>query len=190
MKKIMAVSLLLAFVLLGYVWQKNNKQDENNKTIESGRIFDFERPVERVDISGIVKTIVGNEITVLKIEKRAFTEDNNIGEYDENIDNQKEQRPVPGSGGGMGMGMGMGMGSTQLNTETNDVDIAARLEMLKNISTGEEKIIIPIGIKMLKNENGEMVEATLSDIIQDKMLMVWIDANITEKNIANFVIIN
>ena len=104
----------------------------------------------------------------------------------EDIDDEKEKRPSSGAGGGMGMGMGMG--GTQLNTTDDDVD--ARLEMLKSMSTGEEKIIIPVGIKILKNEDGVMVEATLNDIVKDKMLLVWTDKDITDKNIANFVIIN
>ncbi|MCK5413172.1 MAG: hypothetical protein KAI57_02235 [Candidatus Pacebacteria bacterium] len=186
MKKVIIIGFLAVFILFVYVWQNSNKQNEDNKTIESGRIFNFERPEERVDISGIVKTIIGNEVTVLKIEKRAFDENENIEEGDGNIDNQKEQRPASRTGGGMGMGMG----GAQLNTETSDVDIAARLEMLKGMSTGEEKIIIPVGIKMLKNEDGKMIEATLDDITRDKMLMIWTDENITERNVANFVVIN
>ena len=62
------------------------------------------------------------------------------------------------------------------------------------MSAGEEKIIIPVGIKMLKKDNEKedekMVEATLDDISRDKMLMIWIDKDITDKNVANFVIIN
>ncbi|MCK4919078.1 MAG: hypothetical protein KAS01_01695 [Candidatus Pacebacteria bacterium] len=188
MKKIIIIGFLATFILFGYVWQNSNRQNENNKISGNNRFADFERPEEKVDISGIVKTVIGNEVTVLKIERRAFAENNNTEEGDENIDNQKEQRPASGTGGGMGMGMGMG--GAQLNTETNDVDIAARLEILKSMSTEEEKVIIPVGVKMLKNENGEMIEATLNDITKDKMLMIWIDVSITEKNVANFVIIN
>ena len=189
MKKVIAIiSLLFVSVLLGYLWQNSNKQNENNQTSENSRFAGFEKPEEKANLSGIVKTIIGNEVTILEIERQMSGENNELGESEsaEDIDDEKEKRPSSGAGGGMGMGMGMG--GTQLNTTDDDVD--ARLEMLKSMSTGEEKIIIPVGIKILKNEDGVMVEATLNDIVKDKMLLVWTDKDITDKNIANFVIIN
>ena len=188
-KVIVIISLLLVFVLLGYIWQNSNKQDGNNKISENNRFAGFERPEEKPNISGIVKTITGNEVTILKIERQMSGENNNEnsniekGESDEEKDDEREQKLVPGSGGGMGMGMG-----SRSNIETEDTD--ERLEMLKSMSTGEEKIVIPVGIKILKNEDGEMIEATLNDIIRDKMLVIWTDTDITDKNVANFVIIN
>ena len=180
MKKSIVISLLLIFVLvlLGYTWQNNNRQSEDNKISEKNRVFDFERPEEKADISGIVKTIIGNEVTVLKIERQTFDENKNI-EKDKD-DNDTKRRPASGMGGGMGMG-------SRLNTGDEDSD--ERLEMLKSLSTGDEKIIIPVGIKMLKNDNGKMIEATLDDVTKDKMLTIWIDKNITNKNIAYFVVI-
>ena len=179
---------MFVFVLLGYLWQNSNKQDVNNKAFENNRFSGFERPEEKAAISGIVKTVIGNEVTVLKIERQMSGENNNIeeSEIDKDIDSEKEQRPASGMGGGMGMGMG----GTRSTTETDSEDIDARLEMLKSMSTGEEKIIIPVGIKILKNEDGEMIEATLNDIVKDKMLLVWTDEDITDKNVANFVVIN
>ncbi|MCK5085696.1 hypothetical protein KAK05_03225 [Candidatus Parcubacteria bacterium] len=180
-KNIIIISLLVVFVLLGYIWQNSNKQDENNNILKRDGVLDFERPEEKADISGIVKTIIGNEVTILKIERPEISRDEN----DENIDAEKdrsEQEQRSGFGGGMGMGMG-----SRLNTE--DEDNEARLEMLKNMSTGEEKITIPIGIKMLKSANGEATIATLDDITKDQMLMIWIDEAIADKNIAIFVMI-
>ena len=77
------------------------------------------------------------------------------------------------------------------------------------MSTGEEKIIIPVGIKMMKSSSNastgkrEMVEATLADITTDKTLMIWLNANIaasttatgtstatSDRKIADFVLIN
>ena len=186
-KNIIIISLLVVFVLLGYIWQNSNKQDENNNILKRDGVLDFERPEEKPNISGIVKTIIGNEITILKIERPGIssTEDN------ENVDAKKdesEREQELRTGGGMGMGMGGGMGG-RLNTGTEDEESAERLEMLKSMSTGEEKITVPIGIKMLKSANGEATIATLDDITKDQMLMIWIDEAITDKNIATFVMI-
>jgi hypothetical protein len=71
---------------------------------------------------------------------------------------------------------------------------ATMLAELKKISTGEEKVIIPVGIKMLKSSaNGtkrEMVEANLSDITNDKMITIWLNQSVTDKKVAEFVLIN
>jgi hypothetical protein len=73
---------------------------------------------------------------------------------------------------------------------------ATMLEELKKLSTGEEKIMIPVGIQMLKAEvntetkKREMVEATLSDINADKMITVWLNAAVTDKKVAEFILIN
>ena len=186
MKKVIIIGLVFVFVfaLLGYVWQ-NNKQTENNNISKKDGVTVFERPEEKANISGIVKTIIGNEITILKIERPGISEN----EDNENVDakkDQSEKEQESRTGGGMGMGGGMG---GRLNAGTEDEESAARLEMLKSMSTGEEKITIPIGIKMLKSANGEATIATLDDITKDQMLMIWIDEAITEKNIATFVMI-
>lgn len=186
MKKVIAISLLLIFVLAGCAGQDNNKQDNINKASKR-KILDFERPEERPNISGIVKTIIGNEVTILKIERPDMSGENH-GE-DENVEErgaERIQRPTSGFGGGMGGGGGMhgGTGTSGMG------NVSGRLEILKEMSTGEEKVIIPVGIKMLKNEDKKMVEATLEDVTNDKMLMIWTDATIVDRNIANFVIIN
>ncbi len=187
MRKVIIISLLVVFVLSGYfIWQSSSGQNENNKISGKYRIPDFERPEEEPNISGIVKTIIGNEITILKIERAPkFKEENDENkdieksEDDKKEESAKEQRPASGFGGGMGMG-------EKLNAGTADDE---KLAMLKSMSVGEEKITIPIGIKMLKSEDGEMVDAALDDIIKDQMLIIWTDKAILDKNIANFVII-
>ena len=182
-KVVIVVGILLVFASLGYfVWQNNNNQNENNKTSEKQGITEFERPEEKANISGIVKTIVGNEVTILKIERPEVSNESE----NENTDPEKdESEKKTGSGGGMGMGGGMG----QLNTGTNDEEDDERIERLKSMSVGEEKVTIPVGIKMLKSNDGEAVVATLDDIKKDQMLMIWTDKDITDKNIATFVMI-
>ncbi len=188
MKKVIIICIVFVFALLGYVWQ-NNKQTESNNISKKDGVSSFERPEEKADISGIVKTIVGNEATILKIERPGISENVDNGNVDtKNDESETEQESRPDGGMGMGMGMGGGMGG-RLNTGTEDEESAERLEMLKSMSTGEERIIIPVGIKMLKSDDGEATIATLDNITKDQMLMIWIDKTITDKNIATFVMI-
>ncbi|MCD4705849.1 hypothetical protein K8R61_02085 [bacterium] len=183
MKKIITISLLFVFVLTGCVGQNSDQQDENNSISKRGTTAGFERPEEKPNISGIVKTIVGNEVTILKIERPEISNDNNGENIDpKKDDSEREQRS--GTGGRMGM-----VGSMGSRINTGDEDSDERIEMLKNMSTGEEKVTIPVGIKMLKSDDGEAVIATLNNITKDQMLMIWIDKTITDRNIATFVMI-
>jgi len=175
MQKILVVSLMLVLTLSGCAEQNKNKQTENSGAPTNRRVVDFERPESKADTSGIVKTIIGNEITILKIEKPERSGNENA----ENIDDGKK----PASGTRSGMGMGGRMKTISSNEDD-------RLEMLKKMSVGEEKVIIPVGIRMLKREDDKMVEATLSDISSNKMLTIWLDKKITDRKIANFVVIN
>lgn len=173
MKKILMISLSFIFIFTLSGCSIQNDQNKNSNTSEKLGMLDFERPEEPPAFSGIVKTIIGNEVTILKIERP------NRDENAERVNDEKtEQKKTSGMGRGMGMGTGMVSG-----------DNSERLEMLKNMSAGEEKVIIPVGIKMLKNEDKKMVSATLDDISKDKMLTIWINGDIEDRNIASFVII-
>ncbi|MCK5466247.1 hypothetical protein KAI56_01980 [Candidatus Parcubacteria bacterium] len=184
-KVIIAVGALLVLSLAGYfVWQ-NDKQDKDNSISKRDGVSNFERPEEKAAIAGIVKTIIGNEVTILKIERPEISNDNDSEDIDPKKDESENEQK---SGSDRGMGMGGGIGS-RMNTETGDKDSDERLEMLKSMSTGEEKVTIPVGIKMLKSDDGEAIVATLDDITKDQMLMIWIDKTITDKNIATFVMI-
>ena len=178
MKKIIIISLLLVFVLAGCVGQNDNKQDESEKIFKKSEVADFKRPEERANISGIVKNIIGNEVTILKIKRPE------IFNHNENPKKDESEKKI-GSSRGMGIRGGMGQLNTGASGEEND----ERLERLKSMSVGEEKVIIPVGIKMFKSNNGEAIMATLDDIKKDQMLMIWTNKDITDKNIATFVMI-
>lgn len=179
MKKYIIINFLFAFILI-LVGCDINKQNENDEMSQKQDNSNFERPEKNPNISGIVKTIIGNEITILKIEKPEISNSNEDADSEKD-ESEKEEKL--GSGGRMGMGGGMG---SRVNT---DEESDERIERLKSMSTGEEKVIIPIGIKMLKSNDGEAIAATLSDITKDQMLMIWIDESIADKNIATFVMI-
>lgn len=160
---------------------------------------DFGQPDRAPDIRGLVKSIVGNEVTVLKLDMGArtasSTPDNKSGES--------------GAGSTTGAAAKLSLGGTSPRTERmggfggpggpGEQDSETRAQMLaklKEMSTGEEKIIIPVGIKMMKPSSDastgkrEMVEATLADVTSDKNITVWLNSSISDKKVADFVLIN
>ena len=69
------------------------------------------------------------------------------------------------------------------------------LERMKEMAASEETVLIPVGIQMLKpdseseSEKLTMVEASLADIKKDTMLQIWLDENISDREVAKFVLI-
>lgn len=196
-------------------------QQENGNQPGRMRQPDFGQPDRQPDIRGIVKSIVGNEVAVLKIDMPGRNASSTPGGMERNNANANgEVAPsvsltgragTRGAGAGSGAGMMMGTGGPggpdgpggpgEQTGETR----AQMLAKLKELSTGEEKIIIPVGIRMLKmdtsNNKKTMVEATLADITADKNITVWTVAispettastteNIVTRKIAEFVLIN
>lgn len=179
----------------------NSQEDGSNSNRDNARagrrMPDFGQPQRQPDIRGLVKSIVGNEATVLKIDmgQRQASSTPEMGTSTKegaalsfgNPNSPGGRMPAGGPGGPGGFG---GPGE---QTENSRVKM---LEELKKISTGEEKIILPVGIQMLKSSRNdetkkmEMVEASLSDITADKTVTIWLNAQITDKKVAEFVLIN
>lgn len=178
MKKSIVFGLLFIFILAGCAKQSGGEENKDSAIIagkDGGRLIDFEKPEERPDVSGIVKTIVGNEVTILKINRPGESGDKS----GDGIETGTKEASSRFGSGAMGMGGRMKMLS-------GDDEV---LEALKRMSSGEEKIIIPVGIKMLKNDGEEIVEANLSDIKKDSILTVWNNKDISDRNVAVFVLI-
>lgn len=166
----------------------------------NGRMPDFGQPERVADLRGVVTTVVGNEVTVLKIalnqERRASSTESNTGSstseapalsLNGSVNNIRGSQGNFGGPGGPGGGPGQGDPSA-----TNRTTMLANL---KAMSTGQEKIIIPVGIKMMKSEidatgKRTMIEASLTDVIADKMITVWLNTSVTDKKIADFILIN
>lgn len=191
MKKIIFVAFIFLFTsfLLTGCANKKNELSQNINLDNNLRRPDFGQPDREPDLRGLVKSIVGNEITILKIDRGQGGERLNY----EDAEKKETTSPVSlgGSTGRMpGMGGGPG-GGMRLSGDAADQE--AILERMKEMSTGEEKVLIPVGIQMLKpgaSEPGsEPVEASLADIKTDKMIQIWFDENTGERKIANFVMI-
>ncbi|MFA5184186.1 MAG: hypothetical protein WC456_01520 [Patescibacteria group bacterium] len=154
---------------------------------------DFGQPDRPADIRGIVKSIVGNEVTILKVDPAGRASSTPAASPEKNASGPAAVS-LSGANAPSGMAVGRGLGGGPGGVQTE----GARAEMLaklKEMSTGEEKVLIPVGIKMIKpsaasNGRGEMIEATLVDVAADKMLTIWLDASTGDRKVADFVLIN
>ena len=197
MKKVLYL-LMFFVVIFGLSACDKNQVSQDKDVAFENREFrrpDFGQPERNADISGLIKSIIGNEVTILKIERPERNEGEENGIPDKNGSDEKDTEKASTQGfGGMSGGM-RGMGGGMRSSGSLDTDAqAAMLEKMKVMSTGEEKVLIPVGIKMLKPDienmgTMEMVEATLNDIVKDKMINIWLDENSDDRNIASFVLI-
>jgi len=196
MKKIFTFILLiiLTFSLAGCGKTGSKNVGNGNGGSLEFRRPDFGQPESRPDITGMVKTIIGNEVSVIKFEMPNMDNGQGGEEGGKEEDNGVRINPGATFGGGGGHGVGFGgMGGGRGGSQ-NSGDRGAFLEMMKEMSTGEEKITIQVGIRMLKfseseGADREAIEATLSDIKVDKMISVWLDDSVTDRNLASFVLI-
>lgn len=218
MKRVIILSVLLFTSLITLsacskspVATDNNNQNNTNtpgtKTpgTRGSRLPDFGQPDRPADIRGIVKSIIGNEAVILKVDMKGGRGQNASSTPDSNNASGARQAPAislngaGGNGGGQGRG-GFGGGQGGPNGPGGQgggtVDRTAMIDKLKAMSTGEETVIIPVGIKMLKSSTDSnskqrtMVEASLSDVVSDKSITIWLNSAVTDKKVAEFVLIN
>lgn len=193
MKKTPIFLFIFLSVLIGLTGcaGKNQIVQNNQTEVEGFRRPDFGQPERNPDIMGLVKSVVGNEVTILKIERpsdeeRAAkrSEMEASGETPKAIGINSGSVPT----GGRGMGMGGGL-------KPEGVDNADIIEMMKQRSTGEEVVTIPVGIRMLAPDSTVtdakepvMREGTLEDVKADEMISIWLNQDVTDRNIAEFVL--
>ncbi len=195
------ISYSVAIILISVTLTACGKQEQitkkENSNINNGgaefRRPDFGQPERTPDVMGLVKSVVGNQVTILKIDR---------GSEEEREARRKEMqesgdtKAAPAIGGaptmhGMGMG-GMRSGGSSGRSE------ADMLAMMKDRSTGEMVVTVPVGIRMLKTDPssvpGErkgspvLIEGTLEDVKQDKMISIWLNNDIKDRKIADFVL--
>ena len=137
---------------------------------------------------GLVKSVVGNEVTILKIERPAEGEGRFNDSKNKDVDEKKASLGTGTSGGRM-------PGMKRAMMKNADVEAQAQmLKKMKEMSSGEEKVLIPVGIRMLmpdtsSKDKTSVLEASLSDIKIDKMIQIWLDENSTDRKLADFVMI-
>ncbi len=171
-----------------------SKQAVDNGNRNAFRRPDFGQPEKQADVSGLVKSIIGNEVTILKMERsqRGEESDSEAGDDEEGEGQQGNLNMTFNGAGGQRMVI---RGGGRPGGEWDEDSRAAMLERMKEMSSGEEIITIPVGIQMLKSDitggsdEPEMIEATLADITADKMIQVWLDESVSDRKIASFVLI-
>jgi hypothetical protein len=195
-----AAALLLSFGLLAGC-AKNNDQAAGSETAGNRpgwgeRRPDFGQPDRPSDISGLVKSVTGNSVTILKLDRPGRMASGTAETADGERSGANPGNFAVGTGGGRMMGQAGG----RFIGRPGEMDEESRAEMLKRLkemSSGEETVTIPVGIRMLKPDTAStaqkgqpsMAEATLTDIVADKMLQIWVDQGVTDRKVAEFVLI-
>lgn len=198
MKKIIILTtfVIALFALTACSSEQSVGVDEK-KDVVSGdfRRPDFGQPQKTPDIQGLVSSIVGNEVTILKIERGQVNDggaDEEIQNEDDNSQSGKTITMGTGSMPGMDRG-GRGIGGNRPDMDEDMQD--QMLEKIKAMSTEEETVLIPVGIQMLKpntvsdTEEESILEASLEDIEKNTMLQIWLNEDITDRKVAEFVLI-
>lgn len=186
---------------------------QQNNTTPTG----IKRPESNPDIMGIVESVSGNEVKILKLDSSSMP-----GMNRNNNSGNGRSRNSSGTGSGTGSERPQGNWQGEQGRTGSGSGSAARTAMLaelKKKSTGEETVIVPVGIQMIKmgggqknisnNQNnsndsnnsdnsnnqgganrppmGEETEATISDLAADKMVMIWLNSKVTDRKVAEFV---
>ncbi len=189
MKKLLILLVVFSFVLSGCSGNNLGNSDEKNKK----EIKSFEQPQNMPDIAGLVKSITGNEVTILKIEMDApdqmnLEKDPNSGSE---TGTESEPKALTGTMNMVGGGMGMGMNGGRRPEDMDEDMGSTMLDRMKEMSSGEETVLIPVGIQMLKTdqETREAVNADLTDVTVDSMISIWLNKEVSDRKIAEFVLI-
>jgi len=172
--------------------ENNSEQNKEGEMDQGFRRPDFGQPDREPDVRGLVKSITANEVVIIKLDR---PNRDNINNEDKDVEQQKDEtqktKTMNMGSGGPGMGMRGGAGKENMSEENR----AQMLEKMKEMSSGEEKVVIPVGIQMLKPNTSEtdkkniMLEASLTDIKQDTMVNIWLDESVSDKKVASFVLL-
>ena len=139
------------------------------------------RPERVADVTGIVKSIVGNELVINQVDMEAVREEMKANMPEGAEPNKEEGSNLVGtqtgpSGGIPGMGGGMRTNSTGDAREVMD-------KIMKEHSLGDVKVLVPVGIPMYSR--GE--EASLVDLTVGSNITIWLNSSVEDRKIAEFV---
>lgn len=168
------------------------------------------RPDREPDMMGIITSVIGNEVTIMKLdaskmqfsrpatdqgERQSGTEANSAGLNPSAALGNAGAGMARGTGMGPGIGMGMRPGGEGGSSGSFDRDAmqAQRnkmLEEMKKNSLGSEKVIIPVGIPLLRGGRpGQEAQVAFSEIKKDGLITLWLNQEITDKTVAEFAVL-
>lgn len=241
-KKTVLLALIVLLGLTGAVFMASGKGGMLTGMLNKNKVgapvaeenSGIKQPDRTADIVGIVESVSGNEVKILKLNAADLPTGQGLG---------GQQRTGSGSGsspsgqsGGQrqrpsDMGQGYGNGPGQASGAGNAAAKSARAAMiaeLKKKSIGEDTVIVPVGIQMIKQGrptgaggpdmgssaggstknagntnntggtnnagNGGTGQAqmggqaaSITDITTDGTVMIWLNASVTDKKVAEFV---
>ena len=165
-----------------------NQADESDGSLSDGTAEDVAAeaaspedaklvPDRKAEVSGIVKSIVGNEVTIALLAKSGSSETGTTESADAELtDEEKAEKQAANQAaresGEKGSGSGTGMTDVELSGETVD-------------------IIIPVGTTVVKSSgvgDGEFITLNIADIYKGDSVKIWVlEGGESEVELAEFV---
>jgi len=180
-KIIYLISLLSIIAIVFAACSSEKSADTSQKNFG---IKQYDMPEEQADIMGIVKSMVGNEVTITQYDL------SEMPQMQMTPPTEEQKAEFIASGGMPGMGGGMrGMGQNGGNGE----DRASMFEDMETL--GDIKVTIPVGIQMTKmgsrtqGESASDNNATLEDVGVGGMITIWLNDEMTDRKVAEFVMV-
>lgn len=150
-------------------------------------------PERDADIYGIIDSVQGNQVTLLKLDASSMPQMDKGGEQGArpsgtNGDVNSQSRTKNMNSGEGGQNRQNGMGGENSGTRQRTVNGNSMISELKKKSTGTETITVPVGIVMYKNAGmGQWSDATISDLSSNTMVKVWISRGENGMSVAEAV---
>lgn len=191
-KKMMIAAVIL--VVAGVVYSRFSSSQKSDGGGQDTALTGAEsslasEPERDADIYGMVTSIKGNQITIMKFDPSTMPGAKKSGNgadeqmtTDENaISLGTSSSAMPGAGGGGRMpggggmpGGGPGGGSSSTSSTRED-----KLEELKKTSIGTETVTVPVGIPILvqsSSADGQTTQemTTIRDLTSDTVIILWL----------------
>ncbi|MBU2567026.1 hypothetical protein KKG46_05735 [Patescibacteria group bacterium] len=207
-KEFLTIFALLSFFLLPGCGTSNaNNVDMADRPAEN---LIVQRPERDPDMMGMVSNLVGNQATILLFNEEDMpfatstrsAQGSSQGGQDQGA-GFNPSAAFGATGGAVGAGRGMGGGFSGAaggqgpdgQAFDRDAMLAARDEMIKELkakSIGSETVTIPVGIPIIGGgrsgaDQGGASQISFSEIQKDSLITIWLNQDITDKNVAEFV---
>lgn len=185
MKKKIIFSAFLVLTLVFLSGCTSSEGEMNSNTASTNQVS---QPEGEADLSGIIRSVVGNEFVVAKLDLSEMGGEGMMpnGEMPEGEMEESDDAAVLsfGSTGGMpggGQGGGPDGGGPGGMMGEDDSDDATT-ELLRQ-STENVIVTIPVGIQITKGAES----LTISDLAAGDMLTIWFDDSVEGRNVAKYV---
>lgn len=183
--------LLIVFVVGLAVWiykSQNNiapSDSGSGVAVRSENVNSSElanEPDRDADIYGMITSIKGNKITILKFDPSTMPGSKTSGsssedEASENVISLGQSSSMPSGGGQGGPPSGGGFGREGGIGGSGSTTRQTKLEELKATSIGTETIEVPVGISIIDKSTAQVTfeAGSFKDLSSDTMVVIWLD---------------